>query len=77
MNADERQIAQRKLDQWRAFAEQNRTDLFTLRQLISRGQGQAAAQLIGGMLEGTILIGLDMEEAGANRPATLPPKPSD
>ena len=69
-------VSQDRLDSWRAFAEQNRTDLFTLRQLIAKGQFTGATQLIGGMVEGTLIVGLDMEAAGANRPDTLPPKPA-
>ena len=34
-NTDTVNILQQQLDAWRAFAEQNRVDLFTLRQLIS------------------------------------------
>lgn len=69
-------ISQEKLDKWRAFAEQNRTDLFTVRQLVAQGQSTGAAQLIAGMLESTLIAGLDMEAAGANRPVSLPPKPA-
>ncbi|MGI4790247.1 MAG: hypothetical protein ACRYFS_15525 [Janthinobacterium lividum] len=69
-------VEQGELDKWRAFTKQTRTDLFTLRQLISRGQGPAAAQLIGSMLEQTIIAGLGMEDAGANRPPHLPARPA-
>jgi hypothetical protein len=69
------EVPQARLDQWRAFTEQNRTDLLTLRQLVAQGQAVGATQLIAGMLESTLIAGLAMEDAGANRPATLPPKP--
>jgi hypothetical protein len=65
-----------QLDAWRAFAEQTRTDMFTVRQLLAGGQGKAAAPLIAAVIENTIIVGLDMEGAGAARPTSLPPIPA-
>ena len=77
MNTEQTQtVTQTRLDSWRAFAEQVRTDGFTIRQLVARGQGQAAAQLLGGLIESALLAGHSMDNAGANRPATLPPRPA-
>jgi len=70
-------VAQARLDSWRAFAEQTRTDLFTVRQFIAARQPDAANTLIAAMQDSAIIAGLDMEDAGANRPHTLPPKPGD
>ena len=69
-------VTQARLDAWRAFAEQVRTDGFTIRRLVAAGQGEAAQQLLGGLIESALLAGHDMDEAGANRPATLPPRPT-
>ena len=68
-------VAQEDLDQWRAFAEQVRTDAFTVRQLIARGQTDAATELLGAVIQSAIICGLGMEQFGANRPSTLPSKP--
>lgn len=73
---DEVTVSQARLDQWRAFAEQTRTDLFTLRQLIASGQKEAATMLAGSVIDQSIMAGLDMEDAGAHRPAHLPAKPA-
>jgi len=69
-------VSQARLDQWRAYAEQTRTDLFTLRQLVASGQKEAAVMLAGSVIDQSIMAGLDMEDAGANRPAHLPAKPA-
>ena len=69
-------VSQTRLDQWRAYAEQTRTDLFTLRQLVASGQQEAAVMLAGSVIDQSIVAGLDMENAGANRPAHLPPRPA-
>ena len=69
-------ISQVRLDRWRAYAEQTRGDMFTIRQLVAGGQKDAAVQLLGSVLDQSIIAGLDMEDAGANRPAHLPPRPA-
>lgn len=69
-------VSQARLDQWRAYAEQTRTDLFTLRQLVASGQKEATIMLAGSVIDQSIIAGLDMEDAGANRPAHLPAKPA-
>jgi len=69
-------VPQEQLDRWRAYAEQMRVDLINVRQLISRGQGQAAAQLLGGMLDSTLIVGVTLDDAGANRPAGMRPRPT-
>ena len=76
MNPETVNVLQQQLDQWRAYAEQTRVDLLTVRQLISRGQGPAAEQLIGGMLDSTLIVGVTLDDAGANRPATMRPRPT-
>ena len=68
-------VSQAALDQWRAYAEQTRGDMFTIRQLVTGGQKDAAVQLLGSVLDQSIIAGLSMEDAGANRPAHLPAKP--
>ena len=74
--ADTVPVSQARLDQWRAYAEQTRGDMFTIRQLVTSGQKDAAAQLLGSVLDQSIIAGLSMEDAGANRPAHLPAKPA-
>ncbi len=76
MSEQTKEVTQARLDTWRAFAEQVRTDGFTIRQLVAGGQAIAAAQLLGGLIESALLAGHDMDEAGANRPKTLPPRPT-
>lgn len=75
-DAETVRVPQSELDGWRAFAEQVRTDGYTIRQLVARGQSQAASELLGAVIESAIVAGLGMEEAGAARPATLPRKPA-
>ena len=69
-------VSQAKLDRLRAYTEQMRVDLLTVRMLVARGQGTAAGQLLGGMLDSTLLAGMSLDDAGANRPDTMRPKPT-
>ncbi|MGI4790372.1 MAG: hypothetical protein ACRYFS_16155 [Janthinobacterium lividum] len=69
-------VTQADLDTWRAFTEQNRTDLLTLRQLIASRQTDAADQLIASALHQTLIAGRMLDDAGANRPAHLPARPA-
>ena len=69
-------VSQARLDQWRAYAEQTRGDMFTIRQLVAGGNKDAAVQLLGSVLDQSIIAGLSMEDAGANRPAHLPARPA-
>ena len=69
-------VTQERLDRWRAYAEQMRVDLLNVRQLVARGQRQAATQLLGGMLDSTLIVGVTLDEAGANRPGTMRPRPT-
>jgi hypothetical protein len=69
-------VAQADLDQWRAFTEQTRTDLLTLRHLVAAGQKDAADQLISSALHQTLIAGHSLDDAGANRPAHLPARPT-
>ncbi|MGI4788794.1 MAG: hypothetical protein ACRYFS_08085 [Janthinobacterium lividum] len=69
-------VSQADLDQWRAFTEQTRTDLLTLRHLIASGQTVAADQLIGSAMHQTLIAGRSLDDAGANRPTHLPPRPA-
>lgn len=71
-----RPVSQADLDKWRAFTEQTRTDLITIRQLVAGGQNAAAVQLLGSALDQTLIAGLSLDDAGANRPAHLPRRPS-
>lgn len=69
-------VPQAQLDRWRAYAEQMRVDLLNVRQLVARGQGTAAGQLLGGMLDSTLIVGVTLDDAGANRPGTMRPRPT-
>ena len=69
-------VSQAKLDRLRAYTEQMRVDLLTVRMLVARGQGTAAGQLLGGMLDSTLLAGMSLDDAGANRPGTMRPRPT-
>jgi len=68
-------VSQEDLNQWRSFTEQMRTDLLTLRQLVAGGQRDAADQLIASAVHQTLIVSRFMEDAGADRPAHLPPRP--
>ncbi len=76
MNAEPLNVTQEQLDRWRAFAAQTLKDVRQVRMLIARGQDQAADQLLHGMHDSAIIAGLTMDDAGANRPATSPVRPS-
>ena len=69
-------VSQAKLDRLRAYTEQMRVDLLTVRMLVARGQGTAAGQLLGGMLDSTLLAGMSLDDARANRPDTMRPRPT-
>ena len=69
-------VTQAALDQWRAYAEQTRGDMFTIRQIVAHGNKDAAVQLLGSVLDQSIIAGLSMEDAGANRPKHLPARPA-
>ena len=64
-------VSQARLDQWRAYAEQTRGDMFTIRQLVAHGNKDAAVQLLSSVLDQSIIAGLDMEDAGG-APACAP-----
>lgn len=69
-------VTQEQLDRWRAFAAQTLADVRQVRMLIARGQTTAADQLLHGMHDSAIIAGLGMDDAGANRPATMPARPT-
>ena len=69
-------VTQEQLDRWRAFAAQTLADVREVRQLIARGQTTAADQLLHGVHDSAIVAGLGMEDAGANRPAGMRPRPT-
>ena len=69
-------VSQAKLDRLRAYTEQMRVDLLTVRMLVAHGQGTAAGQLLGGMLDSTLLAGMSLDDAGAHRPGTMRPRPT-
>lgn len=69
-------VSQAKIDRLRAYAEQMRVDILNVRRLVARGQMTAADQLLGGMLDSTLIAGLSLDDAGANRPSTMPPRPT-
>jgi hypothetical protein len=68
-------VSQDSLDLWRAYTEQMRTDLLTLRGLVASGQTDAADTLIGSAVHQTLICARSLDDAGANRPAHLPPRP--
>ena len=68
-------VSQVNLDLWRAYTEQMRTDLLTLRGLVAGGQMQAADTLIGSAVHQTLLCARSLDDAGANRLAHLPKRP--
>ena len=69
-------VPQAQLDRWRAYAAQTLTDVREVRRLIARGQTTAADQLLHGMHDSAIMAGLSMDDAGANRPGTMRPRPT-
>lgn len=69
-------VPQAQLDRWRAYAEQTRIDLLTVRQLVAGGQKEGAGQLLSALLENTLIVGHSLDDAGANRPAGMKPRPS-
>jgi len=52
------------------------TDVREVRRLIARGQTTAADQLLHGMHDSAIIAGLSLDDAGANRPITMRPRPT-
>jgi hypothetical protein len=69
-------VTQEQLDRWRAFAAQTLVDVREVRRLIACGQTMAADQLLHGMHDSAIIAGLGMDDAGANRPAGMPARPT-
>ena len=69
-------VLQAQLDRWWAYAAQSRTDVREVRRLIARGQTTAADQLLHGMHDSAIIAGLSLDDAGANRPITMRPRPT-
>ena len=69
-------VLQAQLDRWRAYAAQSLTDVREVRRLIARGQTTAADQLLHGMHDSAIIAGLSLDDAGANRPGTMRPRPT-
>ena len=69
-------VPQAQIDRWRAYAAQTLTDVREVRRLIARGQTMAADQLLHGMHDSAIMAGLSMDDAGANRPGTMRPRPT-
>ncbi len=69
-------VPQAQLDRWRAYAEQTRIDLLTVRQLVAGGQKEGAGQLLSALLENTLIVGHSLDDAGANRPASMKPRPT-
>ncbi len=70
-------VTQEQLDRWRAYAAQTLTDVREVRRLIARGQATAADQLLHGVHDSAIIAGLGMDDAGANRPGTMRPRPTN
>ncbi len=66
---------QAQLDRWRAYVAQTVRDVREARMMIARGQATAADQLLGGVLESSLIVGVAMDDAGANRPAGMRPYP--
>ena len=59
-----------------AFAAQTLADVREVRRLIARGQATAADQLLDGMHDSAMIAGVSMDDAGANRPAGMRPRPT-
>ena len=69
-------VPQAQLGRWWAYAAQSLTDVREVRRLIARGQTTAADQLLHGMHDSAIIAGLSLDDAGANRPITMRPRPT-
>ena len=69
-------LTQAQLDRWRAYVAQTVRDVREARMMIARGQAKAADQLLGGVLDSSLIVGVTMDEAGANRPAGMRPYPT-
>lgn len=69
-------VPQAQLDRWRAYAEQTRIDVLSVRQLVAGGQKEGAGQLLTALLENTLIVGHSLDDAGANRPAGMKPRPT-
>lgn len=69
-------VTQTDLDHWRAYAEQSRVDLLAVRQLVAGGQKEGAGQLLGALLENTLIVAGTLDDAGANRPTRMAPRPA-
>ena len=72
----EEALAQAHLDIWRAYVAQTVRDVREARRMLARGQATAADQLLQGVLESSLTVGVTMDEAGANRPAGMRPYPT-
>lgn len=75
MNID-KAATQAQLDRWRAYAVQAMHDVREVRMLIARGQTTAADQMLQGMHDSAAILGVTLDDAGANRPAGMRPAPT-
>ena len=76
MTTEKPDISQAQLDRWRAFASQTLNDAREIQRLIARGQTTAADQLLQAIHDSAGVAGLSMDDAGANRPAGMPARPT-
>ena len=47
-----------------------------MRHLVAGGQKGGEGQLLGVLLENMLIVGHSLDEAGANRPAAMPARPT-
>lgn len=53
-------VTQEQLDRWRAYTEQTRIDLLAARQVVAGGQLQGGDQVLGALLENTLIVGQEL-----------------
>lgn len=65
-------IAQEDLNRWRVFVEQVRNATFNVRMAVSRRDVAKANETLSELHDAAIVAGMGMEQAGAERPDSLP-----
>ena len=64
-----------QLNRWRAFAELARSTAVSARLCYARGKVQQGRELLADLEMQGAAVGVAMEQAGADRPGSLPPPP--
>ena len=64
-----------QLNRWRAFAELARSTAVSARLCYARGEVQQGRELLADLETQGAAVGVAMEQAGADRPSSLPPPP--